>query len=101
MEKGCWIKGKIESMNVYYELNPKFCDYFTKEELEIVVNNCTFLSEDVILFSNDDYFIELSADIKAELDIFVENKNINEVVNLSKEELMEIFIKEGEDEKIQ
>ena len=86
MKKPCLIQIKGDT----YELNQKFCDYFTKEELDIIAKNYSYISELVIVYIDDEYFIELSADIKPdELDVYVEKNDKH--INVSKRELLEIF----------
>ena len=55
----------------YVELNEKFCDYFSTEELKVLIEHASIISFNVIIYDNGRYFIEISADIYDYLDISV------------------------------
>ena len=74
------------------KFNEKFLKFFSKEELEEILSKASIYSEDVIYLNLDCGDIEISADIKDEIDIWFLDNNFQEKI-LSKEELLDLIKK--------
>jgi len=87
-----WVDGE------YIELNEKFCENFSIEELKVLIEHASIVSNDVIIYDNGRYFIEISADLYDHLDVSVTDMEKQKGVKMSKEEVMRI-VRQGKGEE--
>jgi len=69
-------------------MNQKFHDFFSKQEIEKILEVATLYNSDVVVANTEKYFFELSADFSDEIEIYFDNQ-ITEGSSLSKEEFLE------------
>ena len=74
------------------KFNEKFLKFFSNEELQKILDKASIYSEDVIYLNLDCGDIEISADIKEEIDIWFLDNNFQEKI-LSKKELLNLIKK--------
>ena len=77
-------------MNIKF--NEKFLKFFSNDELQKILEKASIYCENVIYVSLDCGDIEISADIKEEIDIWFLDNNFQEKI-LSKDELLELITK--------
>lgn len=75
-------------MNINF--NEKFYDNFTVEELKYLVSISSAYGEGVICISLNNCFIEISADLSYDLNIYCDNHSNKTGKNISKEELFNV-----------
>ena len=73
-------------------MNEKFLKFFSNEELQKILEKASIYSEDIIYLNLDCGDIEISADIKEEINIWFLDNNLQEKI-LSKEELLDLIKK--------